>query len=143
MALRRILIALVTSAIALAGLTGPAQAAVGAANAYPLSAGATPFGVVLGPDNNIWVATGAANTIAKVTADGTVTSYPVPTANANPRFITVGSDGNLWFTQQSGNKIGRITTAGVITEFPVPTAASEPFGISPGPDNSTSPIPGS
>lgn len=127
--------ALITvAALSLVGLAAPSQAAVGDDTPFALPAGATPYGTVLGPDNNIWVATGAANSIAKIDAKGAVTNYPVPTAAATPRFITVGSDRNLWFTEQTGNKIGRITTAGVITEFAVPTSGAEPFGIAPGPD---------
>jgi streptogramin lyase len=121
-------------AVSFAGVAMPSFAATGDDTSFALAAGATPFGSVLGPDNNIWVTTGAANSIAKVDAKGTITNYPIPTAASNPRFITVGSDRNLWFTESAGNKIGRITTAGVITEFAVPTAAAEPFVISPGPD---------
>ncbi len=125
---------LTVAAVAVIGLGTPSQAAVGDDTSFALAAGATPFGTVLGPDGAIWVATGAANSIARVDAKGTVTNYPVPTAAATPRFITVGSDRNIWFTEQTGNKIGRITTAGVITEFPVTTPAAEPFAIAPGPD---------
>lgn len=82
----------------------------------------------------MWVTGGASNTINRVSPDGTVTSFPVPTPSASPRMITVGADKNLWFTEQGGNKIGRITTAGVVTEFAVPTAGAQPFGIAPGPD---------
>ena len=121
-------------ALSLAGLAVPSFAATGDDSSFALATGASPFGSVLGPDNNIWVTTGAANSISKVDAKGVVTNYPLPTAASNPRFITVGSDRNLWFTEQAGNKIGRITTAGVITEFAIPTAASEPVVIAPGPD---------
>lgn len=123
-------------AVSFAGAAMPSFAATGDDTSFALAAGATPFGSVLGPDNNIWVTTGAANSIAKVDAKGTITNYPIPTAASNPRFITVGSDRNLWFTELAGNKIGRITTAGVITEFAVPTAASAPYGIVAGPTGS-------
>ncbi len=132
--LARPLVLLTVSALAMVGLAAPSPAAVGDDTSFALAAGATPYGTVLGPDGAIWIATGAANSIARVDAKGTVTNYPVPTAAATPRFITVGSDRNLWFTEQTGNKIGRITTAGVITEFPVTTAGAEPFAIAPGPD---------
>ena len=132
--LARPFVLLTVSAVAVVGLAAPSPAATGDDTSFALAAGATPYGTVLGPDGAIWVATGAANSIARVDSKGTVTNYPVPTASATPRFITVGSDKNLWFTEQTGNKIGRITTAGVITEFPVTTAGAEPFAIAPGPD---------
>ena len=68
---------------------------------------------------------------------GTITEYPIPTADSTPRGITTGPDGRLWFTEYFGNKIGRITTAGVIgagDEIPMPTANVAPSGITVGPD---------
>ncbi|MDO9485579.1 MAG: hypothetical protein Q7K25_05925 [Actinomycetota bacterium] len=130
----RPVVLLTVSAVAVLGIAAPSPAAVGDDTSFALAAGATPYGTVLGPDGAIWIATGAANSIARIDAKGVVTNFPVPTAASTPRFITVGSDKNLWFTEQTGNKIGRITTAGVITEFPVTTPGAEPFAIAPGPD---------
>jgi streptogramin lyase len=41
-------------------------------------------------------------------ASGTVTEFPVPTANSPPSGIAAGPDGNMWFTEQVEKKIGRI-----------------------------------
>lgn len=121
--------------LAASALVAPSYAAVGNATEFNMPNFAAPYGLILGPDGNIWVANGGgANVISRVTPAGTVTNFPLPTPGANPRFITVGSDRNLWFTQQSSNKIGRITTDGVLTEFVVPTPNSQPWGIAPGPD---------
>jgi len=68
---------------------------------------------------------------------GTITEYPIPTANSAPRGITAGPDGRLWFTEWQGNKIGRITTAGAIgagDEIPLPTSNETPSSITAGPD---------
>jgi hypothetical protein len=65
---------------------------------------------------------------------GTITEYPIPTADNSPFGITAGPDGNLWFTERGSNKIGRITTSGNITEFTLPTPRSGLFGITAGPD---------
>jgi len=89
--------------------------------------------IVLGPDGNGWITT-AGNAICKVTPEGVVTKYIVPTANCAPFDITAGPDGNLWFTEYEGNKIGRITPQGVIAEFPVPTPDAGPAAICVGPD---------
>jgi hypothetical protein len=60
---------------------------------------------------------------------GSITEFPVPTANSSPYRTTAGPGGNLWFTEIAGNQIGRISPSGTITEFPVPTAKSGPGGI--------------
>jgi streptogramin lyase len=94
--------------------------------------------MITGPDGNIWVPEYDADKIARVTPGGTVTEFPVPTANAAPYLITTGPDGNLWFTESNFNTIARVTMAGVITEFPLPPplagAASHMQGITAGPD---------
>jgi virginiamycin B lyase len=129
------ILAIAVLPLLVAGLMAPAStAAVGDATDYSIGAGATPYGVTLGPDGNIWIAAGAANSIVRVSPTGAIAAFALPSPNSNPRFITVGSDRNLWFTQQSGNRIGRITLDGSITEFAVPTANAEPFGIAAGPD---------
>jgi streptogramin lyase len=96
--------------------------------------GSSPFGIVAGPDGNLWFTESAGNQIGRITTAGVITEFPIPTASSDPRGITAGPDGNLWFVENSGNKIGRITTAGVITEFPITTPGRGPFGITAGPD---------
>src|SRR6266849_3803545 len=64
---------------------------------------------------------------------GTITEFPIPTAESGPDGITAGPDGNLWFTTTT-NEIRRITTKGHVTRFPIPTANSNPFSITAGPD---------
>jgi streptogramin lyase len=90
----------------------------------------------VGPDGNIWFA-GAAdgNQIGRITPDGTVTQFPIPTPNCRPTGIATGPDRNLWFTELYGNHIGQMTTDGVIlAEFDSPTAYSLPAGITTGPE---------
>ena len=68
---------------------------------------------------------------------GTITEFPIPTANSFTLGITAGPDGNLWFTETFINKIGRITPSGAVTEFPLPaspSAPSAPVAITAGPD---------
>jgi hypothetical protein len=96
-----------------------------------------PTGITAGPDGNLWVTEPAANKVAKVTPSGTVTEYPVPTANAAPQFITAGPDGNLWVTEGTctvAGRVAKVTPAGAVTEYPVPTAISYPYGITAGAD---------
>jgi virginiamycin B lyase len=78
-------------------------------------------GIVSGSDGNLWVTEYDADKIARVTLNGTITEFPLPTANA-PGWIAAGPDGNLWINEDTVavNTIGRMTTAGAVTEFPLP-----------------------
>ncbi|HEX4214417.1 MAG TPA: hypothetical protein VIA06_13965 [Candidatus Dormibacteraeota bacterium] len=75
--------------------------------------------ITLGPDGAIWF-TGPQGSIGRMTLQGSVTSFPLPTPQESATDIVTGPDGALWFTEMSGNKIGRITTSGAVTEFPLP-----------------------
>jgi virginiamycin B lyase len=93
------------------------------------------FGIVTGPDGNLWVTAGGGNSIFRVTPAGAMTRYVIPTAGSGPSGIAAGPDGNLWFTETGANQIGRISpVSGTFTEFPLPAAGSIPSGIAAGPD---------
>ena len=104
---------------------------------YPIpTANSGPFGIVTGPDGNLWFAESYSlgNKIGRMTTAGVVNEFTIPTAGCGPLEITNGPDGNLWFAESNCNKIGRITTAGSIMEFGGLTANSQPTGITAGPD---------
>jgi streptogramin lyase len=84
-----------------------------------------------GPDGNVWGVFG--NMIERITPDGSVTDFPLPT-RTQAVGITAGPDGNVWFTEPDANQIGVITPDGQITEYQVPTPNSKPGGITTGPD---------
>ena len=85
----------------------------------------------------MWFAETRGNRIGRITPNGTITEYPLPSADSSPQDIAAGPDGNMWFTEPWGNQIGRITPDGTITEFPVLTAPTHypgPWMIAAGPD---------
>jgi hypothetical protein len=86
--------------------------------------GGNPSAISAGPDGNLWFIE-ANNRIARMTTQGSVVDYPIPTPASGPFDIAAGADGAMWFTESVG-KIGRITNAGAITEIPVPYANSSP-----------------
>lgn len=88
-----------------------------------------PARIIVGPDRNLWFTENQANKIGKITPQGIITEYPVPTANSYPNDIAVGTDGNLWFTESQGPKIREISTDGRFKEFVVPSGDDDPEGI--------------
>jgi streptogramin lyase len=102
-----------------------------------ISPGANPYGIVTGPDGNLWFTEFAANQIARLNpTTGAVTEYGGLSPASGPQDITVGPDGNLWFTEYTANQVGRINpTTGLVTEFSAGiTPGSRPFSITTGPD---------
>jgi virginiamycin B lyase len=100
--------------------------------------------IVVGPDDNLWVAQGQSlipgtvSGIVRMTRTEQTTLFPTPDANANIEGLTVGPDGNLWFTIAAG-ALGRLTPAGAMTMFPLPQhpeGLPAPGGICAGPDGS-------
>jgi streptogramin lyase len=106
----------------------------------PPGTNASMYGLVTGPDNNIWFTQGSLNAVGNINTNGTVTNvYQLPFPGSEPSSIASGPDGALWFTEFLANKIGRITTNGAITEFSIPCNPAlltnvGPYGIVLGPD---------
>ena len=104
-------------------------------------------GLTSGPDGAIWFTDDIQNKIGRITTDGEITEYAIPsgieTQDLNyltyttslPRGLVVGADNALWFTERLTHKIGRITADGEITEYPTPTLGSGPLGIALGSDS--------
>jgi ELWxxDGT repeat protein len=105
------------------------------------SVSASPAGMTVGPDGNLWF-TESSGKIGRMTTTGVLSEFSLPSNAPNaaiePGAITVGPDGNLWFTEDVpgvGAAIGRITPTGVVTEFAVPgTGPADLRGITAGPD---------
>ena len=96
---------------------------------FPALAG--PYGITSGADGALWLE-GRANVLARVTTDGTVSSYPIPNSLWwAPGSLTAGPDGAIWFTEFRISKIARITADGAVTEYDIPAPAG---GIVTGPD---------
>jgi streptogramin lyase len=110
-----------------------------------------PIGITVGPDlNSIWFTEQFRTRIGRITLDGVITDFLVPTAASNPSYIVAGPDGNLWFTEygcdsdagsdrkdchpgsppEPGNRIASFDPiTETFTEFPVPTNNSKPSGL--------------
>jgi len=111
--------------------------------------------ITAGPDGNLWFLKNpdihnippppsTIFTVGRVTLNGVITEFPLPTLGQFPASITPGPDGNVWFTEQFVQflgqpaniplgQIGRITPQGTITEFPL-AVGDAPGDITAGPD---------
>ena len=63
----------------------------------------------------------AGNRVGRITVQGQITEFDIPSPTGSPTNVAVGPDGNVWYTK--GAALGRVTPAGQITEFPLPANA--------------------
>jgi virginiamycin B lyase len=109
---------------------GRLDPATGSAREIPLPPGASPHGVIVGPDGAAWVTDQGLNAIVRVgsTPPETVTVFPIPVPNAQPNTATFDHAGDLWFTGNSG-WYGRVDLpSGAVEAWPAPRGAG-PYGI--------------
>jgi len=94
-----------------------------------------PHGLGIGSDGaTVWFTGKATGTVGKITPDGQLQTYALPTVGSVPIYIKAGPDDNMWVTELVGNTIARVTPDGVVTEFAIPTFNSRPIAIVPEPD---------
>jgi virginiamycin B lyase len=94
------------------------------------------YGIVRGPDGNIWFTEWVRNAIVKLdVATGAFTYFSVFALGFGAPGITVGPHNALWFAINSTNPaIGRLDpVSGAITTFVRPQA-TDPLAITLGPD---------
>ena len=93
--------------------------------------------ITTGPDGALWFNYAYRKSIGRITVDGTIKDYAMPSEIYWNTLLpmTSGPDGALWFTPQGvPGIIGRLTTAGAIKLYPVPAQNSETEAITAGPD---------
>lgn len=94
-----------------------------------------PHGLGIGADGRtVWFTGKGTGTVGRITPDGRVEHFALPTVGSVPIYIRSGPDGNMWVTELVGNKIARVTPEGQVKEFAIPTFNSRPIAIVPGPD---------
>ncbi len=99
---------------------------------YPIPSGGEPYHIVAGPDGAVWFTIRNRASIGRITTEGVITEFPLPSPFSSAHEIVRGPDGNLWFTEEASRsvyKICRITPGGVITEFPLPNPGSFPLSL--------------
>ena len=102
--------------------------------------GSGPWGIAVGPDNNVWFTEEVANKIGRInpiTGSKVEIAIPVgPHPNPRPQGITPGPStsmySRLWFAASIGNYIGELNTNlkwDKTFAYPVPTTGSTPRDI--------------
>ena len=94
--------------------------------------GSQPIAIVLGEDGNYWFTEANSSKVARITPQGAVTEFPLPTFS-QPFAITRGPDGNVWFAEGANGQIAFITPDGQITEIQFANFDAA-GGITAGPD---------
>lgn len=93
-----------------------------------------PHGLGVGADGRtLWFTGKSTGTVGRLSPDGEVRHWQLPTVGSVPIYIRLGPDGNMWVTELVGNAIARVTPEGRISEYPIPTWNSRPIAIVPGP----------
>ena len=96
-----------------------------------LGRGASPHGVIQGPDKAAWLTDGGLNAIVRVGwPDRTVRAFPLPEGSgyANLNTCAFDGDGDLWFTGQSG-VVGKVAVkSGQVSVKDAPKGRG-PYGI--------------
>jgi virginiamycin B lyase len=67
--------------------------------------------ITAGPDGALWFTEDGnhiANRIGRITTDGSVSEYAIPSYDHSDYSITQGNDGNMWFTENGTGKIGKV-----------------------------------
>jgi hypothetical protein len=99
----------------------------------------TQLSAIAGTSDAIWFTDPNHNAIARLSKQGTLNEYPIPTPNSRPFGITLASDNAIWFTEYNTSKVGRIDSAGHILEFELPTSNAAPQTIAASPPGCSTP----
>lgn len=95
-------------------------------------------GIKVGADGALWFIETGAGQIGRITMEGEVSEYPIPTEDAvdnSQGFVALGPDGAIWFNEDLASKLGRITPDGEITEYDLPPGLAPIREIVAGPEN--------
>src|SRR4051812_37724551 len=113
------------------GTAGNLDPKTGEYKLYPLGAGSSPHGILMGPDGNVWVMDGGQNAIIRVnSSDHKMTLFPLPHSVPDVNLNTGVFDpaGVLWFTGQNGYYGSVDPKTGKVEVFDAPLGEG-PYGI--------------
>src|SRR6202008_1323511 len=89
--------------------------------------------ITAGPDGALWCTLNQADAIVRITADGGITNFPLPTAGAAQGGIAAGPEA-VWVAEIGAGKVARLFPDGRTEEFPLPDRSSRPHAVAATPD---------
>ena len=84
--------------------------------------------ITTGPDGALWFTLNQTHAIGRLSIDGDVRIYPLPTPDAGPVGIAATSD-SIWFVEIAAGQVGRISPDGDIHEIALPDRGARPHAI--------------
>lgn len=95
-----------------AGVYGSVDPGTGDVAVHEAPRGVGPYGIATAPDGTVWFSSLAGSYIARIEdADGSITTFDVPTAGGGARRIWSDSAGDLWVTEWFAGRLARFDTA--------------------------------
>lgn len=92
----------------------------GAISVFPIPRFVPRFlqGITAGPDGNMWFTEASSfvgpgpllDSVGRITQEGVIAEFPLPTPLAGPAGIASGPDGHLWVAERTSNHIARISS---------------------------------
>ena len=98
-----------------------------------ITPGSKPLSIVV-RDGVMWFSEAAGDHIGRLTTDGTITEFPIPSKGSQPRAMCPHPDGSIWFVQTSANGLCCIDRDGGMTEYKVTTPDASLRSVCVGPD---------
>jgi virginiamycin B lyase len=67
-----------------------------------------PYGVAVAEDGTVWATLRSGDQLLRITPNGEMKAFDLPTPAAGPSDVAVGPDGSVWFIELRKNRIGRL-----------------------------------
>jgi virginiamycin B lyase len=95
---------------------------------------ASPFAVAVAADGTVWATLQEVNKLLRLSRDGQLTEFDVPTRLSGLGDVAVDPSGAVWFIETRANKIGQFEQGSGFAEFAIPTPAAAPTALAVAPD---------
>ncbi|HEV2035447.1 MAG TPA: hypothetical protein VGU71_14855 [Candidatus Dormibacteraeota bacterium] len=80
----------------------------GVITVFPLAGAGSPGGLVEGPDRNLWFTDWGANSVGRISPEGTIREFALPRRRSGLSGIAAGPDGRIWFAETDVSRIASI-----------------------------------